>query len=314
MENLTANELKILNQLSNVRDPNVDLGTLVNARTQPHPTFGTPVKWVAASKALTIGGVVVHQETITIGSDVYEFLTDAFIIPSDPDNIAVDISASAVKASVTLTVDIQPTSGNTMTIGTKVYTFVPVGTDTADGEISIGADLAEAQANIVAAINGLDEFNEPHPLVTCGDFASDDADITALIGGTIGNAIASTETFSAGTNVFSAVALSGGTNCSAQDAIDALLLSVEAMDTQGVGAVDSTGGVVTFTADEAGEAGNEIAISEDMANGAFAGGATALSGGVDGDEVFDGRLMVDDSYLYVYMGTDWRKIDLGNAY
>jgi hypothetical protein len=318
---LTAEEKKVLNQISEQRDRHVFLGDLLESG--PFVSAGTPVKFVSASKALTVSGVVVNGETITISNpalghvrDRYEFRTDAAQLVSEVGNIPVDISAHAVKASVTLSVEAQPTSGDKMTLGTKEYTFVPVGTDTADGEISIGADLAAAQANIIAAVNGTDEFNEPHPLVTIGEFASDDAVITALIGGTVGNAIASTETFTHVDNHFSGALLSNGANCSIQNAVDHLVETVTDEDTQGVLAVDSTGGVVTFSAAEVGTEGNDITIAETMANGAFAGAATKLSGGVNGTPVYDGKQMVDSSYLYIYVEAleDWRRLTLGSAY
>jgi hypothetical protein len=314
MDNLSANELKILNQLSNVRDPSVDLGTLVDERTEPHPVMGEPVKWVAASKNLTIGGVVVNGETVSITNpalgherDKYEFRTDDVQEVSEEGNIPVDISSNAVKAFVTLSVEVQPTSGDKMTIGLKEYTFVPVGTDTADGEISIGTDLVTAQANIIAAINGTDEFNEPHPLVTIGEFTSDDAAVTAIIGGTVGNSITSTETFTNEDNHFSAASLGSGANCSAANAVTALVLAVTENDTQGVSAQDEGlgGGVVIFTAVEVGVEGNEIGISEAMANGSFAGAATKLSGGVDGTPVYPGKLMCEGSNIYMWNGIDW---------
>lgn len=318
---LTAKELKVLNALSQSRDASVLLGTLLNERSVP--TYGTPVKGVKASKALTISGVVIDGETVTVnnpaknGTDVYEFLADATQSKTSPGNIAVNIETHTVHGVVTLTVDTQPTVGDHMTIGSKVYTFVQKGTANDDGEISVGDDLAEAQGNIEDAINGDDGHNDAHPAVFCGNFASDDAVITALVGGTVGN-IASTETFTAETNVFSSATLINGANCSAQNAIDHLVAAITASDTQGVGAVDSTGGVVTFSADAEGVAGNDIAIGETMANGAFAGGATKLSGGVDGTPMMQGLLMVDASYLYVCIGTvdalEWRRIALGSAY
>jgi len=314
---LTAKEVKVLNDLSRENDLEVKLGDLLDARSVPD--FGTPVKGVAASKALAVTGVVIDGETVTInnpaksGTDVYEFLGDATQSKTSPGNIAVNIEPNTVHGLVTLTVDVQPTVGDTMTIGTKVYTFVPVGTAEADGEIEIGDDLAEAQGNIEDAINGDDGVNTAHSAVFCSNFASDDAVITALVGGTAGN-IASTETFTAGTNVFSSATLVTGANCSAANAITALVAAVTAHDTQDVGAVDGAGDTIDFTADDMGVAGNSIAVGETMANGAFTAGATTLSGGVDGTPVSNAKLMVDASYLYVYMGTDWRRISLGAAY
>jgi hypothetical protein len=313
---LTANQIKSLNNLSMQRDRTVALGTLLMGI----PEYGTPVKWVKAAKALTVGGVVIHKETVTInnpaisGSNVYEFLADASQTKTLPGNIAVDISTHSVKGSVTLTMDTQATAGNTMTIGTKVYTFVPSGTANADGEISVGTDLPTAKLAVVAAINGTDGVNTPHPLVTAAPFAVNVCTITALVGGVAGNAVATTETFTPTNNVFSAGTLTSGADCTAQNAIDHLVAAVTAHDTQGVGAVDSTGAVVTFSADVAGVAGNAIVIGETMANGAFAGGAVLLSGGVDGTPVAPGRVLVDDSYLYVYISDDWRRISVGSAY
>jgi hypothetical protein len=107
-------------------------------------------------------------------------------------------------AEGTLTVDTQPTAGDTFTIGSTVYTFRAVGDANAAGDVEVGADLAGAQANIVAAVNGTDRFNDPHPSVTIAAFAANDAVLTASVAGTAGNAIATTETFTAGTNVFDA--------------------------------------------------------------------------------------------------------------
>lgn len=318
MDRLSATELKVLNNLSNVHNPAVDLGTLVDQRTVE---FDTPVKWVAASKVLTISGAVKHGETVSISNpalghsrDKYEFLATVSQEVSEVGNIPIDIESYTAKAAVVLTLAVQPTAGDTTTIGSKIYTWVPVGTDTADGEISIGADLAEAKLNFVDAVLGEDEFNLPHPLVSASVFLANACTITALVGGTAGNSIASTENFTSGSNSFAATTLLLGTDCTAPNGVTALVAAITAEDTQGVGAADGTGDTVVLTADEAGVVGNDITIAETMATGAFAGAATKLSGGVDGHEVWDGRLMADDTYLYVYMGTDWRRIALGSAY
>jgi hypothetical protein len=207
-----------------------------------------------------------------------------------------------------------------MTIGSKVYTFVPDGTDTADGEVSIGTDLASAQAAIVAAINGTDQYNEAHPLVSAADFVGNDCAITALIGGTAGNSIVSTETFSAGTNIFSGANLSLGADVSASDAVQALVDSIESFDTQGVNSENGAGDTVVLTAVTAGEAGNLIELEETLANGSFANDDTTLTGGVNGTVGSEHKFMVDSSYLYVCVaentvsGKNWRRISLGSAY
>lgn len=115
---------------------------------------------------------------------------------------------NAVAATRVLTMDTQPTAADTVTIGTTVYTWVASGAEA--GEINVGADLAAAKLNLVAAINGTDEINEAHTLVTAAAFSGDTMTITAVTKGTAGNAIATTETFTAGTNVWAGATMTGG--------------------------------------------------------------------------------------------------------
>lgn len=121
---------------------------------------------------------------------------------------AAPINAAA--ATVTLTLDTQPTATDTMTVGTMVYTFMPDGTADEAGEIDVGADLADAKTLIIAAINGTDGNNAAHESVSAGAFAGDDLVLTALVKGAAGDSIAATETFTAGTNVFDTATLDGG--------------------------------------------------------------------------------------------------------
>lgn len=106
----------------------------------------------------------------------------------------------------TLTVDTQPTADDTMTVGSTTYTFKAGATAAAD-EIGIGGDLAASQAAIVAAINGTDGFNNPNLSASAADFAANDSVLTSKIGGAGGNAVDTTETFTAVTNVFDAATL-----------------------------------------------------------------------------------------------------------
>lgn len=334
MENLTAIEKKVLNNVTEVLNPDVELGTLFEEMISEMPEeafteevhdekdhtgltgippmveVDTPVNAKSAKATLTISSVSIHGEIVTIGDDIFEFAADEAQTVSDPGNIPVDITAHTVKGSVTLTVAAQPTSGDMMTIGTKVYTFVPVGTDTADGEISIGDDLEEAQENIVAAINGDGAFNLPHPLVSAEDFANDACAVTALIGGTAGNSIASTKTFASGSNVFSADHLEGGGNCSGANTITDLTEAINTDGTQGITAVAGDG-KITLTVDEEGEAGNLIPVSDTMANGEFGVGVETMKGGVDAKVGIPGTICVDDTNLYIAVDFDtWKKVTL----
>ena len=326
MTNLTLTQKKLYNNLSNALDEDLSLGTLLGSMISALPTQGTPVNAVAATEVLTISGVVVDGETITIdnpevaGSDTYEFLTDAAQTKTTSTNIAVDISSSSVKASGSLTMDTQPTSGDTVTIGENTYVFVPVGTANAEGEVSIGANLAGAQANLVAAINGSDGVNTPHSDVSLLAFSNNVATVRAFIGGSAGNSIVTTETFTAGTNIFASGTLGSGSDCSAANAITALVSAISAHDSQGVGAVDGTGDTIDLTADVKGASGNSISISATLAHGSFTDDATHLSGGVDGTVSEGISFMVDDTYLYVTLGgntvsdANWRRISLGSSF
>jgi hypothetical protein len=275
---------------------------------------GTPVNAVAATGTLTLTDVATDDETVTIGTDVYEFAADAAQTVTS-GNIAVDITSYTTASSGTLTVDTQPTSGDTMTIGTKEYTFVPDGTANADGKISIGTDLPTAQAAIVAAINGTDSVNTAHPLVSASAFAANDCTITALIGGTAGDTIATTETFSAESNVFAAVVLGSGADCSAANAVTALVAADAGTDYT---LADGAGDTVTVTADTKGVVGNAIDTLTDMANASFA--EATLTGGVDGTVSEAWIPQVDASFLYIPVAANtiadanWRRIDLGSAY
>lgn len=116
-------------------------------------------------------------------------------------------SFEGVAAQGTLTVDTQPTVADTFTIGATVYTFVAVVDANVAGEVSIGADLPGAKLAIVAAINGTDGYNVVNPYATASAFAGNVCTLTAKVLGTAGNAVVTTETFTAVTNIFNGVVL-----------------------------------------------------------------------------------------------------------
>jgi hypothetical protein len=216
----------------------------------------TPVNAVAATGTLTISGVVIDGETVTIGDDAYEFAADAAQTVG-AGHIPVDITAVSVAAQGTLTMGTQPTAGDTMTIGDKTYTFVPAGTANTDGEIALGVNAVGTQPNVVAAINGADDHNTPHPLVSAAAFAAGACVITALAGGTAGNLIVTTETFTPAGDIFDATTLGttrAGVDTTAAQAVTALVAAITASDTQGVGAADGAGDTVALTADVKGAA------------------------------------------------------------
>lgn len=232
-----------------------------------------------ATGTLTISGVVAHGQTVTVGSRVYEFVAGA---AAQTGRVAANIAASMTAAQGTLTVDTQPTAGDTMTIGSRTYVFVANGTADNPGEISVGTNLATAQTNIRAAINGTDNVNTANASVTCAAFSANAAVLTAIIEGTVGNSIVTTETFAAGTNVFDAATLgttTAGTNCSAANAVTALVAAINGDASATVTAADGAGDTVVVTAKTAGSAANSTATTETMANGVW--GSATLTGGVN---------------------------------
>jgi len=328
MNDLTIYEIEDLDNL-NTKTQDMEFGSkfqeVIDA-INDNMTAGTPVNAVAAAMALAVTGVAIHGESVSIDNpavldeDIYEFSADAAQSVSDPAYIPVDITAHVTGSLGTLTMDVQPLSGDTFTIGSKEFTFVPVGTATADGEVSVGANIGEAQVNLVASVNGTDGISDAHTLVSAGDFAGDDCVITALIGGVAGDAIATTETFDEVTNVFAAGTLGSGADCIAANAITELAAAFVAYDTQSITAVDGAGDTLDVTSEVAGVIGNAVIIAEDMANGAFTAGAVLLAGGIDGTVGYLDDAMVDSSYLYrcvadnTIADDNWRRISLGSAY
>jgi hypothetical protein len=320
MDNLTAKQITIVNNLTDPRDRALDLGTKVQQLISSLGAAGTPVNAVKATMTLGVSGVSIDGETVTIGTRKYEFCADVAQSKTLPTNVAVDISVHAAHAARVLTIDTQPTSGDTFTIGTKVYTIVPDGTANADGEVSRGTNLATAKTAIVAAINGTDGHNTPHPLVSASAFATNDCTITALIGGTAGNSVATTETFTAGTNVFAGATLTGGGNCSAANTQADLVAAINGDTSVQVVASNGSNQDVLLTAKVAGAAANNIVLAETMANGAFTGAAVKMAGGVDGTVGVVGQPLVDATYVYFCVadntvaGQNWRRVSLGSAY
>lgn len=313
---LTSVERRVLNNVSMEQNANVKLGDIISEildNVQP----GTPVNAAYAAAALEVVGIS-HGETLTIGDDIYEVTAHEDAVVAE-GHIAIPVYDISTPATGTLTMAAQPTAGDTITIGEKTYIFVPNGTDTADGEVSIGVDLAGAQAALVAAVNGTDEFNSQNEDVKMAAFIADVATLEAIVAGVQGNTIITTETFTSASNLFSGLTLTTGADCSTADALTAIAAAVTDNDTQGVAAaVHATDDIVTFSA--LGEDANAIEVSTTMANASFPVGTTALSGGANATEADSIKLMIDEDYLYVctapntISGSNWRRISLGNVY
>lgn len=269
------------------------------------PVAGTPANAVAPYATLTFSGVVVHGETVTVGDDTYQFAADT-ALTVDEGNLAVDINAVTVKAHQTLTVPVNPTANDTMTVGAGddevTYTFKAEAVE--DTDIEIGDAVADTQANIVLKLNERDD-------ITCTAFADNVATLTAVVGGAAGNSIATTETFTAETNVFGGVALASGADCSNANAKAKLLLVTHA-DPYYTKAAGSTGESVKFTGTIKGTLLERIECAETCDNGTF--DVAHLDNGVDSVAGVKGDIMIDATHLHILTadqgidGTNWKKV------
>ena len=164
--------------------------------------------------------------------------------------VLTDITVPAdVKADSVLTASSQPNDGDTVTTGTKTYTFKTSLTDV-DGYVLIGATASDSLDNLIAAIT-LDTpiggryaaSTTANGFVTATAGAGDTVDVEALAGGTQGNLIATTENTSGVRLSWTGSTLSGGTG-------DVVVLSVAGSEapsvTAAVGAVDTEGAVVAY--------------------------------------------------------------------
>jgi len=162
-----------------------------------------------------------------------------------PQQKVVDVAVPAAAAATgVLSFGANPSDTQTVTIGSKVYTFQTVLTDV-DGNVLIGATASDSLDNLIAAITlgaGSGTLYAAsttlHPTVTAAAGAGDTMDATAKTAGTAGNAIATSTTVGSATWTNGAT-LTGGAG-------DVAILSGTAKPSEvaAVGAVDTAGAVV----------------------------------------------------------------------
>jgi hypothetical protein len=145
------------------------------------------------------------------------------------DSAAIDFDA----AQGTLTIGEPVTDGDTFTIDDRTYTLQTALTDV-DGNIAIGGSEAQTKLNIVAALDltgtaGTDYATSMtrHDTVKIAAFSGDDAVLTARFGGTGGNSIVTTETFTHASNIFDAATLGTTTAGAAGDALTIRIQAIE---------------------------------------------------------------------------------------
>lgn len=273
----------------------------------------------AASKVLTVAATPGEGETVTIGTTAYKARLDA---------LGTGVAATAILTSNTSEI----ADGDTVTIGTTVYRFK----DTTAAAYDVkrhGTTADTTLGNLVKAVNasgtgdGTDYHAGTlvHPTVAAGEVTDHAITFTAKSVGFAGNAIA--KGLSAGAEELDwdgeGEFFTGGidakanndvfVNGSAQNFIINLEKAIEATGTNGtdyyfttpaartdvaVSAKDAS--TMTLTALTKGVSGNSIVIGETLSNGGsvWAGGATALSGGVNGQVGATGKIIFTADAVY----------------
>jgi hypothetical protein len=181
-------------------------------------TLSFPQVEIATAPINIAGPGAVVVPVSLMASEAERVLRSTAVAAAASGNTLTITAAAGGAATGTLTLDTQPTAGDTMTLGTRVYTFQAIGTLTnVAGHVEVGASVGATQTNLRNAVNGTGvpgtgyaAATTAHPDVTMGAFAVNAAVVTAREVGTAGNSIATTETFTAVTNVFAAATLTGG--------------------------------------------------------------------------------------------------------
>jgi hypothetical protein len=288
----------------------------IDATVANTPAAGAPVMAAAASKILTIGTKPAEGATVTIGTTVYKFRATAL--------------GDGAKAACVLDLTADPPhDGDFVTLGSLTYTFKTALTPTA-GEVLIEATSADSADNLVAAVSGGAGAGTKY---ATGTTASTDITVARVnntmtveynVVGFLGNSFDTLTGNGEGPMThgsFHATALHGGIDAQAaydvydggdiENSIINLEKAIEDSGTEGthygtgtvahptveVSAKDGT--TLTATAKTKGVAGNSIALAETLADGSWAGGAKALSGGFNGTAAVAGKIMCAADAIWV---------------
>jgi len=161
--------------------------------------------WLASISHATFGPIVCNADVDQIES----------VVNPDTNVVTSNAQTPAVAATGVLTLTGNALEGETVTIGTQVYTFTAT-VDTPN-EVLIGANASASIDNLISAITGgagagtnYGAGTVINTKVTAAAGAGDTMDVTAKVAGSAGNSIATTETLTNGS--FGAATLTGGTD------------------------------------------------------------------------------------------------------
>jgi hypothetical protein len=260
-----------------------------------------PVNATAAVGTITMGGVVIDGETVTVDGEVFEFDADGSVTGA---NTTVDVSGSMTASTATMTQAGVALDAETFTINSRVYECDARDTEHISGDVRVDISEGGAAASPIRAAGTLtmhtnDVHNDTYTIsgqtVTLkGDATAEDADNLTLRGLT--GVVAATATFGLGGPVtdtkivtlgsrsyeFSTDGVAGvgdvaidlsGSSTAKDDALTAFETAVNGDGSAEVTAVkDLAANEITFTAIIHGTPGNSIVTTTDEPAGAFVAG------------------------------------------
>ena len=257
-----------------------------------------------ATGNLTFSGTVSDGETIVVGADGYEFDSDNV---KSANKFKVDISSNTIASKNTLVMKINPANGDSITIDTVSYKF-----KTALDEpysIKIGAGVTNTIDNLISAINGSTGAGTKyystitaHTKVSATLEGTNNIIITAKTPGSLGNTIITTSIFTNYNNRFESTTLLLGQDCSADNAINALISSINTNKTIPI-TVQKNNNIIIFTYVNPGNVGNVI-TSSTTRNALW--DSSTLTGGNDN--------LLDDENIYVNCERQEIISDISNTY
>ena len=222
-ENVADNTAEILKQFRAVYElgqPGVVQAISADASVQEELVVPAGKYWRLIATSLYYTNAVSAETRIPIvtvedtASAVLDTITFASMGTGDvTEHVALFGTYDQVRGSVglpaegRLTIGEQVTAGDTMTIDTTVYTFIAAGTTPTTAQspaIELGANEAATKVNIEAVL-----FDGVHPTVNArAAFVGDGFDLYSRESGlAVPTAIATTETFTDGGNIFQAATL-----------------------------------------------------------------------------------------------------------
>jgi hypothetical protein len=152
--------------------------------------------------------------TITRGADgttAKAHASGATVIHAAIAGDFTDLQAAGLRytyATGTLTLAVQPAVGDTITVGSLTYTYIDTFTFPGPGDIVIGVDLAETQANTVSSVN--QGVGTTFPDAGATAFSGNVSIVVSAAVGTAGNGVVTTSVFTNAANHFDQASLAGG--------------------------------------------------------------------------------------------------------